>query len=89
MGVLTRPTVKVGTLQGGGSPSTGRQAHPVDMFPGWGSLSGRSPKAAESSLRAYLDRCLGDARHRPSGLNGSLTLVLKWERVWKMLETAV
>ena len=51
MGVLTRPTVKVGILQGG-SPSTGRQAHPVDVFPGWGSLFERSPKAAESNLRA-------------------------------------
>ena len=51
MGVLTRPTVKVGTLPGGG-PSTSRQSHPVDVFPGWGSLFERSPKAAESNLRA-------------------------------------
>ena len=40
-------------------------------------------------MRAYLDRCLNDARHRPSGLNGSLTLEVEWERVWKMLGTAV
>ena len=27
-------------------------------------------------MRAYLDCCLGDACHHPSGLNGSLTLKL-------------
>ena len=52
MGVLTRPTVKVGTLPGEGGPSTSRRSHPVDVFPGWGSLFERSPKAAESNLRA-------------------------------------
>ena len=75
MGVLTRPTVKVGTLQGGVHPLAGSPIPLTCSLAGVPYLSVPQRRQSQTCVRAYLDCCLGDACHHPSGLNGSLTLI--------------